>query len=182
MTPAKIITFQIAGKPDRVRLTAPAKLTTAPLIEVGLNDVSTGVEPVLIYAQGRCYLGVGADHSSHLGPLAATGARQEDAKSIGQTVIELPTPLAPFEWTGIVVESYLDDELYQAGSLAGLQSPNCLIAQLASSTHPQPEVVRYCGAIPPLQAEHRSGDRWEIYLQLESGLTISHRYELRRRR
>jgi hypothetical protein len=167
------VAFQVGTTGRRLYLPAPRTFAVD-------RTMTFGVEPILIRASGGYYLGVGARHGHNAKPAFPS----DDADSrppehvLGATVIPIATPLDCIDWRRTVVESYIDDEIYQAGPLTGLDPPAGLVGAIRRSRGAPRDFLLFCGTIAPIVSPCPSGSRYELYLQTSGGAIVSHRYTM----
>lgn len=150
-------------------------LTTAPRIEVPSKQSCGECEPVVIGVGGSLYLGVGSDHT------ARDVEREDIAKSkricpkpIGSTVARL-SALGP-ELDAIAIESAMDGEPYQRGTLAAITPLNELLDGFRARSASTPFVL-FCGTVPLLTGGFRFGARFSARLAggpLRAPLTLEY--------
>lgn len=159
----------------------PARLvTTAPAIQVAGEQTSGEIEPVLIRAAGKTYLGLGSDHTD----------RQVERHDIAQSKSSAPKPLAQgvidFEevaarWDDIALSCRVDGELYQRGTAAALLRPDSLLERLAADSRPLRDgELMFCGTLPLLAGGFVYGVTYELELSLPDGRMLAHTYQVRR--
>lgn len=161
----------------------PGLLTTDPVIEVDGTETSGEVEPVLIRHRSRYYLGVGSDHTDrNMERLDIQASKGACPKPLGATVAALPEDLGESDWNAIGVNSLVDDQLYQSGSLASLRPPTDVLARLAESVgRVDGDFVIFVGTLPLVTGHFKHGTRWHLELQLPDGTSLSHSYEVKRK-
>lgn len=133
----------------------PDLLTTAESIAVGSPQSCGEVEPVLIGYDGRIYLGIGSDHT-------ARDVEREDIatskrvcpKPLGRSIMRLGTLDAALD--ALQLESWIDGEAYQAGTVAQLVPLQTLLTGFRARRSVSPFVL-YCGTVPLLTHGFRFG-------------------------
>src|SRR5215469_6213736 len=109
----------------------PALLTTAASIRVRGDQTSGEVEPVIIASHGRYYLGVGSDHTDRaVERLSIPASKRACPKPIATEAVRLPDELGLFGWDEVLVESRVDHDICQTGTLAEQRRPEDLLARL----------------------------------------------------
>lgn len=111
---------------------AASRLTTADVIEASGAESSGEVEFVLLRADGELYVGVGSDHTDRkVETYNITVSKQMCDKPIAPALWRYSDVAA--HWDRIVLRSYAtiggEAVLYQEGTLAGMLSPDDLIAR-----------------------------------------------------
>jgi len=158
----------------------PNLVTSDPVVVISGSNTSGEVEPVLIRHKGRHYLGVGSDHTDRdieRSDIAASKAACP--KPVGHRVIALPDDLAMLDWDAIDVESDVDGEPYQRGSLAAMRTPTDLLARMTATLgEVDDDLVIFCGTVPLLTGGFRAGRHWRIQLTLNSSTALIHTYEV----
>ncbi|RJL32821.1 DUF2848 family protein [Bailinhaonella thermotolerans] len=160
-----------------------ALLTTDPVVEVGGAATSGEVEPVLIRAGGRYFLGVGSDHTDR--ELERTGVAESKAacpKPIGGTVVELAAGPSSLDWDALTADCAVDGEPYQRGSVSALRHPAELLERMTAVIGAVPrDLVLFCGTLPLLGGTFAHGSHWRVRLELPGGEDLTHAYEIKRR-
>jgi 4-hydroxyphenylacetate 3-monooxygenase len=159
----------------------PALVTSEPVVEVDGTSTSGEVEPVIIRAHGRYFLGVGSDHTDR--DLERTDIATSKAacpKPVGGTVVEIGADLSELDWDSLRAESVVDDRPYQKGSVATLRHPQELIERMTVEIgEVAGDLVLFCGTFALLGGEFVFGARWGLSLSLPDGRTLAHAYETR---
>ncbi|GGE28341.1 hypothetical protein GCM10007276_01920 [Agaricicola taiwanensis] len=135
--------------PTYYRVSA-ARLTTDPVLEATGTQSSGEVEPVLLAAGGRLFVGVGSDHTDRdVETYGVTVSKQMCDKPVAGTVW-------PFEevrdhWDQLILRSFatIDGrrELYQEGPVAGLLAPVDIIAGFAAQGSLSDGTVMFGGTL-----------------------------------
>jgi hypothetical protein len=158
----------------------PGLVTSDWVVVIAGSNTSGEVEPVLIRHKGRHYLGVGSDHTDRdieRSDIAASKAACP--KPVGHQVVALPDDLAMLDWDAIDVESDVDGEPYQRGSLAAMRPPTDLLARMTATLgEVEDDLVIFCGTVPLLTGAFRAGRHWRIQLTLTSNTALIHTYEV----
>jgi hypothetical protein len=158
----------------------PSLVTSDPVVTISGSNTSGEVEPVLIRHKGRYYLGVGSDHTDRdveRSDIAASKAACP--KPVGHQVVALPDDLAMLDWDAIDVESDVDGEPYQRGSLAAMRTPTDLLSRMAATLgQVEDDLVIFCGTVPLLTGAFRAGRHWRIQLTLNANTALIHTYEV----
>jgi 4-hydroxyphenylacetate 3-monooxygenase len=153
----------------------PALLTTAAAIDVPTAETCGEVEPVLIGIDGVLYLGIGSDHT-------ARDVEKEDIatskricpKPIGTTVARIAALDDAVD--ALQLESAIDGEPYQSGTLAQIVSLATLHAGLLERTGAR-QYALFCGTVPLLTHAFRFGTHFTAQIRggfLTAPLTLSY--------
>jgi 4-hydroxyphenylacetate 3-monooxygenase len=158
----------------------PSLVTSDPVLNIVGSNTSGEVEPVLIRHNGRHYLGVGSDHTDRdLERTDIAASKAACPKPVGDRVIALPDDLAALRWDAIDVESDVDGQTYQRGSLISSRTPTDLLARLTSALGAVgDDLVMFCGTVPLLTGAFRAGRRWRLALKLDANTSLTHSYEV----
>jgi hypothetical protein len=158
----------------------PSLLTSDPVVMISGSNTSGEVEPVLIRHNGRFYLGVGSDHTDRdLERSDIAASKAACPKPVGHQVIALPEDLAAVDWDAIDVESDVDGEPYQRGSLAVMRAPTDLLARMTTVLGAfGDDFVMFCGTVPLLTGAFRAGRHWRVQLTLDADASLIHSYEV----
>jgi hypothetical protein len=159
----------------------PALVTSARVVDIDGTSTSGEVEPVIIRADGRYYLGVGSDHTDRdLERTDIVAAKAACPKPVGDTVVRIGADLSELSWDPLRAESAVDDRPYQQSSVATLRHPQELIERMTVEIgEVAGDLVLFCGTFPLLGGEFVFGDRWELHLTLPDGQVLTHVYETR---
>jgi hypothetical protein len=159
----------------------PRLVTSAPEVEIAGSHTSGEVEAVLIRHDGRHYLGVGSDHTDRdLERTDIAASKAACPKPVGHHVIALPDDLEAVDWDAIEVESDVDGEPYQRGSLAALRTPTDLLSRMTSTLGEiRDDLVMFCGTVPLLTGAFRPGRLWRVALKWDPNTNLTHSYEVR---
>ena len=149
-------------------------VTSDPVVTISGSNTSGEVEPVLIRHDGRRYLGVGSDHTDRdVERTDIAASKAACPKPVGHEVVALPDDLAALDWDAIKVESDVDGEPYQRGSLVSLRTLTDLLAQMTSTLGElEGDLVIFCGTVPLLTGAFRPGRSWRLQLQLDPTTTL----------
>ena len=150
-------------------------LTTADTIEVTSPQSCGEVEPVLIGVDGVLYLGIGSDHT-------ARDVEREDIatskrvcpKPLGRTIARVADLTAAFD--ALKLESWIDGEAYQSGTVAQIVPLQTLLTGFRSRTQAKPFVL-YCGTVPLLTHGFRFGAKFSARISggpLAAPLTLDY--------
>ncbi|MQA82132.1 MAG: DUF2848 domain-containing protein [Streptosporangiales bacterium] len=171
----------------------PGLLTTDEVVDVAGDLTSGEVEPVLVRAGGRWYLGVGSDHTDRDLEREDIGtAKAACPKPLGDVVVPLPDDLAAgaydTAWDRAHARCEVDDTLYQDGPVAVLRQPSDLLPRLSAELTARGEdpeagdLVVFTGTLPLVGGEFRAGRSWHLELTLDGGPTVlTHRYDVKQR-
>ena len=160
-------------------------ISTSEAVAVAGGMATGEVEPVLIRHGGRWYLGIGSDLTDR--DLERDDVKTSKAacpKPMGKTAVLLPADVADggFDavWDLVVANSYVDDELYQSGSLASLRRPSDIIQRIIGAgfagDSTERDVVVFTGTIPLVGGKFREGQTWRGTLTLPDGRVINHEH------
>ncbi|WP_431911815.1 DUF2848 family protein [Micromonospora carbonacea] len=158
---------------------APALVTTDAEVVVSGPYTSGEVEPVLVRAAGRWYLGVGSDHTDRdLERADIARSKAACPKPVGGEVIALPGGPDRLDWDDVAASSEVDGVPYQAGRLGGLRTPGDLWRRTVEVTgDPGGDLVLFGGTLPLLAGHFVPGRTWRIRLDLPDGRTLTHTYQ-----
>ena len=158
----------------------PGLVTSDPVVTITGSNTSGEVEPVLIRRNGRHYLGVGSDHTDRdLERTDIAASKAACAKPVGHQVIALPDDLAALSWDTVEIESDVDGQPYQRGSLASLRNPTDVLSHMTSTLGELgDDLVIFCGTVPLLTGEFRAGRHWRLQLRLDPNTNLTHSYEV----
>lgn len=159
------------------------RLTTAAQLYVDGGATSGEVEPVLLRNRGDYYLAVGSDHTDR--ELEREGIALSKAacpKPISSTVIDLGTDASAIDWDTIGVRSWVDETLYQDGTLASMLPIHDVLAMWDSHSSGVPDVAIFGGTLPLLDGTFRYGHEWRMQLSVpgQSTLELAYRVTIRR--
>lgn len=152
-------------------------LTTGRSIEVPSKESCGEVEPVLIGTRSALYLGIGSDHT----------ARDVEREDISKSKSICPKPIGSaiariaLDATvdGIALESWIDGEAYQRGTLAQIM-PLTALLDLFRARFTATNFVLSCGTVPLLTGGFRFGRTFKAQLhggQLRTPLTLEYDIE-----
>lgn len=148
--------------------------TQDAVIRVPGDATSGEVEPVLIRAQGRLFLGVGSDHTDReLERESVLRSKAVCPKPVSRTVIAVPE--GGLDLDRIALRSSGDGIRYQQGRMSALRSPLDVLA-LWDADHEREDVVLFGGTVPLLTGAFVHGARWEVSLTVDQGAEITHTY------
>lgn len=156
-------------------------LTQADRIQVLGDDSSGEVEPVLIGADNRLWVTVGADHTDRkVESYGIAISKQMCAKPIGRTAWRFEE-VEP-HWDRLMLRSFIQEDgrkvLYQEGTLAKIRDPRELIFGWKDEKRLPMGAVMFCGTMPAIGAI-RPSPRFEMELDDPVlGRKISHAYEI----
>lgn len=170
--------------PSRVPIyyrAAAQMLTQADRIQVLGDDSSGEVEPVLVGADNRLWVTVGADHTDRkVESYGIAVSKQMCAKPIGRTAWRFEE-VEP-HWDKLMLRSFIQEDgkriLYQEGTLAKIRDPRELIFGWKDEKRLPMGAVMFCGTMPAIGAI-RPSPRFEMELDDPVlGRKISHTYEI----
>ncbi|MFC7343909.1 DUF2848 family protein [Saccharopolyspora griseoalba] len=142
-------------------------LTVGEDVEVTGEQTSGEVEPVLIRSDGRYYLTVGSDHTDRaLERHDIKASKGACPKPLADTVIDLGAQPASLPWDEITATCWLDDELYQNGTLAQLLPITQVLATWESQGASGVPLVLFGGTMPLLDGGFRFGRKWRMRLEI----------------
>lgn len=168
--------------PSRVPIyyrVAAQMLTQADRIQVLGDDSSGEVEPVLVGADNRLWVTVGADHTDRkVESYGIAVSKQMCAKPIGRTAWRFEE-VEP-HWDRLMLRSFIQEDgkkvLYQEGPLAKIRDPRELIFGWKDEKRLPMGAAMFCGTMPAIGAI-RSSSRFEMELDDPVlGRKISHAY------
>ena len=170
--------------PSRVPIyyrAAAQMLTQADRIQVLGDDSSGEVEPVLVGADNRLWVTVGADHTDRkVESYGIAVSKQMCAKPIGRTAWRFEE-VEP-HWDRLMLRSFIQEDgrkvLYQEGTLAKIRDPRELIFGWKDEKRLPMGAVMFCGTMPAIGAI-RPSPRFEM--ELDDPVLcrkISHAYEI----
>ena len=136
----------------------PAILTTADAIETASAQSCGEVEPVLIGIGDALYLGIGSDHT-------ARDVEREDIKKskavcpkpVGRSLVRIDTLGAEFD--ALTLESWIDGEAYQRGTVAQIIPLKTLLDGFRSRKNVT-SFALFCGTVPLLTHGFRFGTKF----------------------
>jgi len=156
-------------------------LTQADRIQVLGDDSSGEVEPVLIGADNRLWVTVGADHTDRkVESYGIAVSKQMCAKPIGRTAWRFEE-VEP-HWDRLMLRSFIQEDgkkvLYQEGPLVKIRDPRELIFGWRDEKRLPMGAAMFCGTMPAIGAI-RPSPRFEMELDDPVlGRKISHTYEI----
>ncbi len=153
----------------------PEILTTDDAIEVTSAQSCGEVEPLLIGFDGRLFLGIGSDHT-------ARDVEREDIatskrvcpKPAGRTIVRISEVDAAFD--ALKLESWIDGEAYQSGTLAQIVPLAALLKEFRARTRSESFVLS-CGTVPLLTHGFRFGAKFSAKISggpLTAPLTLDY--------
>lgn len=159
----------------------PEILTTGDAITVASAQSCGEVEPVLVGVNGRLYLGIGSDHT-------ARDVEREDIatskrvcpKPIGRNLLRVGELNASFD--ALKLESWIDGETYQSGTLAQILPLLTLLTGFRRKTAAQAFVLS-CGTVPLLTHGFRFGHQFSAKISggpLSEPLTLDYTINVER--
>lgn len=145
-------------------------------IDVAGHRTSGEVEPVVVFSNGRVYLGVGSDHTDReLETRSIADSKAAAPKPIGPNVV--PLDLVHGRWDEITVACRLDGKPYQEGRLSAMLTPDELLGKLTESGAAIiGDAVLFCGTLPLLTSEFVYGSRYDLEMRLPDGGVLMHSY------
>lgn len=170
--------------PSRVPIyyrVAAQMLTQADRIQVLGDDSSGEVEPVLVGADNRLWVTVGADHTDRkVESYGIAVSKQMCAKPIGRTAWRFEE-VEP-HWDRLMLRSFIQEDgrkvLYQEGPLAKIRDPRELIFGWKDEKRLPMGAAMFCGTMPAIGAI-RSSSRFEMELDDPVlGRKIRHAYAI----
>jgi hypothetical protein len=152
--------------------------TSAAAVEVAGAETSGEVEPVVVCADGRWYLGVGSDHTDReLEKSDIPASKATAPKPVGDHLVPLADALAV--WDDIEVVSTVDGQEYQRGRLAAMLPPGTLLDGVPGTLGT--DALMFCGTLPLLAGTFVYGTHWTLELRLPDGTSLTHTYDVERR-
>lgn len=146
------------------------------------NNLTSGeIEPLYIRHNGKFYLGIGSDHTD----------RDIEAQDIGDSKRACPKPVATevievesledLDLDQCTARSWVDGELYQEGSLAGLRKPADVVEKLLARTDiGDADFMCLGGTLPLLKGNFVDGTSWKVELSFPDGTRIEHNYKIKK--
>ncbi|MGO4591175.1 DUF2848 family protein [Paenarthrobacter sp. 2TAF44] len=146
------------------------------------NNLTSGeIEPLYIRHNGKFYLGIGSDHTD----------RDIEAQDIGDSKRACPKPVATevievesledLDLDQCTARSWVDGELYQEGSLAGLRKPADVVEKLLARTEiGDADFMCLGGTLPLLKGNFVDGTSWKVELSFPDGTRIEHNYKIKK--
>ena len=169
----------------------PGLLTTAGAVEVAGAMTSGEVEPVLVRADGRWYLGVGSDHTDRdLEREDIFTAKARCPKPVGPTLLPLPgdpaTGAFDDRWDAASARADADGVPYQDGRVAALRTPSDLLPRLFAEVAgvAGTDLVVYTGTLPLIGGTFRAAAAWRLALTVPAdggAVTLTHSYDVKQR-
>jgi len=156
-------------------------LTQADRIQVLGDDSSGEVEPVLIGADNRLWVTVGADHTDRkVESYGIAVSKQMCAKPVGRIAWRFEE-VEP-HWDRLMLRSFIREDgkrvLYQEGPLAKIRDPRELIFGWKDEKRLPMGTALFCGTMPAIGAI-RPSPHFEMELDDPVlGRKISHTYEI----
>jgi hypothetical protein len=150
-------------------------LTTAGTISVTSPQSCGEVEPILIGFDGRLFLGIGSDHT-------ARDVEREDIatskrvcpKPLGRSIVRISQLDESYD--ALKLESWIDGEAYQSGSVAQIIPLTLLLAGFRKRTVAASFVLS-CGTVPLLTHGFRFGAKFSAKISggpLAAPLTLDY--------
>ncbi|GAA1205604.1 DUF2848 family protein [Prauserella alba] len=167
-----IVELAAIGVPEPDSIPAFYELDTGLLsvagdVEVAGEQTSGEVEPVLVRSNGHHYLTVGSDHTDRaLERHDIKASKGACPKPVAGTVIDLGTRPESLPWDEITATCWLDDELYQDGTLAQLLPITKVLAEWDSFGSDSASMVLFGGTMPLLDGQFRFGREWRMRLHV----------------
>ena len=160
---------------------AAQMLTQADHIQVLGDDSSGEAEPVLVGADGRLWVTLGADHTDRkVESYGIAVSKQMCAKPVGRVAWRFEE-VEP-HWDRLILRSFIHEVgarvLYQEGPLANIRSPRELILGWRNDKRLPMGAVMFCGTMPAIGGI-RSSPRFEMELEDPVlGRKLSHAYDV----
>ena len=150
-------------------------LTTASAIDVPTAETCGECEPVLIGVNGELYLGIGSDHTARdLEREDIATSKRACPKPIGTTIARIGELDATYD--AMTIESTIDGEAYQSGSVANIMPLSALLAGFRERKSVK-NFIMFCGTVPLLTHGFRFGARFEARISggpLTQPLTLAY--------
>lgn len=146
------------------------------------NNLTSGeIEPLYIRHNGKFYLGIGSDHTDRDIEAQDIGdSKRACPKPIATEVIEVPS-LEDLDLDQCTARSWVDGELYQEGSLAGLRKPADVVEKLLARTDiGDADFMCLGGTLPLLKGNFVDGTSWKVELSFPDGTRIEHNYKIKK--
>ena len=160
---------------------AAQMLIQADHIQVLGDDSSGEAEPVLVGADGRLWVTLGADHTDRkVESYGIAVSKQMCAKPVGRVAWRFEE-VEP-HWDRLILRSFIHEAgarvLYQEGPLANIRSPRELILGWRNDKRLPMGAVMFCGTMPAIGGI-RSSPRFEMELEDPVlGRKLSHAYDV----
>ena len=161
---------------------AAQMLTQADSIQVLGDDSSGEVEPVLVGADGRLWVTLGADHTDRrVESYGIAVSKQMCAKPVGRVAWRFEE-VEP-HWDKLILRSFIPEAgkrtLYQEGPLATIREPRGLIAGWKNDPRLPMGTVMFCGTMAAIGGI-RPSQRFEMELDDPVlGRKLTHAYDVR---
>lgn len=170
---------------------APELVTTSDVVDVEGAMTSGEVEPVLVRATGRWYLGVGSDHTDRdLEREDIATAKARCPKPLGATLLPLPgdpaTGVFDERWDAASARAEADGVTYQHGGVAALRTPSDLLPRLFAELDGvgEGDLVVFTGTLPLVGGTFRAASSWRLALTVpadDGAVTLTHSYDVKQR-
>jgi hypothetical protein len=150
-------------------------LTTADAIKTASAKSSGECEPVIIGIEDALYLGIGSDHTAR--DVEREDIRKSKAvcpKPVGRSLVRIDA-FGP-EFDALTIESWIDGEPYQAGTVAQLIPLAKTLAGFRARTKAKAFAL-FCGTVPLLTHGFRFGSNFRAKIgggPLTSPLTLDY--------
>jgi 4-hydroxyphenylacetate 3-monooxygenase len=159
---------------------SPLLLTAEAAITVGSAQTSGEVEPVLFRTGGRCYVGVGSDHTARdLERIDIGMSKAACPKVVGTAVIDYGDAVT--HWDRLALRSRIgaDADIYQEGHAGELLPiPDLLSVMRARGGVLSDGTVVFLGTLALKSGTFVYSDRWALEMALPDGPTIECSYEV----
>jgi hypothetical protein len=158
-------------------------LTHSADIEVLGEDSSGEVEPVLVAAGDRLWVGVGSDHTDRKAEAwSVAGSKQLCPKPVGPGLWPFDSVAA--HWDALILRAHATPagggrRLYQEGPVSALRAPLDLVRRFTGGAAMlAPGLVMFCGTVPTRDGIHPAA-LFEIELHDPVlGRSLHHRYRI----
>ncbi|MFT8394720.1 DUF2848 family protein [Propionibacterium sp.] len=159
---------------------APSLFSTADAFESKTSHVTSGeVEPLYVLIGDEFYVGVGSDHTD----------RELETVDIAESKLTCPKPVGTdlvsmgdvnqVSLDSCQVRCWVDDVLYQSGTLNEILSPADALGPLREKFPTVHTLICLGGTVPLLNGKFQRGTRWKLSLEFEDGRSISHSYSMK---
>ncbi len=144
------------------------------------NLTSGEIEPLYVRHNGRYYLGIGSDHTDRVLEADDIGdSKRACPKPVASQVMAVDS-IADLSLDACLARSWVDGQLYQEGSLAGLRTPGDIVEKLLARTAiGDADFVCLGGTLPLLNGKFLAGTDWKMELTLADGTKIEHEYKMK---
>nr|WP_306255016.1 DUF2848 family protein [Ornithinimicrobium cryptoxanthini] len=162
----------------------PSDLLTTNETVATVGDRTSGeAEPVLIRHAGQYYIGIGSDHTDReIERLSIHEAKAACQKPLGPVVRHIGSSPQVESWHRVQLRSWVDEELYQNGTLTDIRNPDDILDKLGAlpMSGDSTDLVLFLGTIPITGGTFHYGDSWTVELLFPDGQSLRHSYSVRK--